>query len=107
MKKILVLLCLAALLFAGIAAQDAPVAPADAAHSKPGTTYYLSLTVYQLLHKPTISAAFIHLLLVAAHSAAAGESQALYDLGAQSGVDPVYALAFFHHESIYGTTGEA
>src|SRR5205085_959686 len=103
----LILLCLAAPLFAGIAAQNAPVAPVNAAHSSQGTSYYLSLTVYQFQHKPTISAAFIHLVLVAAHSPAADESQALYDLGVQSGIDPVYALAFFHHESIYGTTGEA
>ena len=40
-------------------------------------------------------------------SPAAGTGQQLYSLGVQYGIDPVYALAFFKHESLYGTTGEA
>ena len=41
------------------------------------------------------------------HSPAVGKGQALYDLGVKYGIDPVYALAFFWHESRFGTTGEA
>jgi hypothetical protein len=33
--------------------------------------------------------------------------QDLYNLGVKYGIDPVYALAFFMHESLFGTTGEA
>jgi len=107
MKRIgfyLALLCLAG---AALAMVRDPQSTAQSSTSQQGTTYYVSLIVYQLQHKPTISAAFIHLVLVTAHSSAANDSQALYDLGMQSGIDPVYALAFFHHESDYGTTGEA
>ena len=33
--------------------------------------------------------------------------QNLYDRGKQYGIDPVFAMAFFMHESLFGTTGEA
>jgi len=56
---------------------------------------------------PTISAAFITRVLETYHSPAVGKGQALYDLGVKYGIDPVYALAFFWHESDFGTTGEA
>ncbi len=56
---------------------------------------------------PTVSAAFIDRMLANAGSPAAGTGEALYALGVQYGIDPAYALAFFHHESGYGTTGEA
>jgi hypothetical protein len=61
----------------------------------------------RVLGSPTISAAFINRVLAAYHSPAAGLGQVLYDDGVQSGIDPVYALAFFLHESAFGTTGEA
>lgn len=54
---------------------------------------------------PTISAALIERVLTAYHSPAAGESQSLYDLGVQYGIDPAFALAFFMHESSFGTQG--
>jgi len=60
-----------------------------------------------LLGKPTISAHFIDQVLAAYHSPATGTGQQLYDLGVQAGIDPAYALAFFLHESRFGTTGEA
>lgn len=62
---------------------------------------------YSVLGKPTISAAFINEVLAAYHSPAAGQGQAMYNLGLKYGIDPVYALAFFMHESLFGTTGEA
>ncbi|HEX6477951.1 MAG TPA: hypothetical protein VF043_03835 [Ktedonobacteraceae bacterium] len=62
---------------------------------------------YSVLGKPTISAAFINKVLGAYKSPAAGQGQAMYDLGVKYGIDPVYALAFFMHESLFGTTGEA
>ena len=37
----------------------------------------------------------------------AGTGQALYDLSVQSQIDDAFALAFFQHESAFGTTGMA
>ncbi len=54
---------------------------------------------------PTISADFIDRVLWAYGSPAAGTGQALYDDGVASGIDPVYALAFFLHEDSFGKTG--
>ncbi len=62
---------------------------------------------YSVLGKPTISASFINQVLASYNSPAAGKGQALYDLGVKYGIDPVVALAFFMHESLFGTTGEA
>lgn len=62
---------------------------------------------YAVLGKPTISANFINQVLASYHSPAAGKGQTLYDLGVKYGIDPVFALAFFMHESLFGTTGEA
>jgi hypothetical protein len=72
-------------------------------------SYSISLKVadYTLQGPPTVSASFIDQVLANAGSPAAGTGQALYSLGVQYGIDPVYALAFFKHESSYGTTGEA
>ena len=60
---------------------------------------------YPVMGSPTISAAFIDRVLAAYGSPAAGTGQALYDLGVQAGIDPVYALAFFLHEDSFGKTG--
>jgi hypothetical protein len=60
-----------------------------------------------VLGPPTVEAPFIDRVLSAYHSPAAGLGQALYDDGVRTGIDPVYALAFFLHESSFGTTGEA
>src|SRR5215470_4701458 len=60
---------------------------------------------YPVMGSPTISAAFINRVLAAYGSPAAGTGQQLYDLGVASGIDPVYALAFFLHEDSFGKTG--
>ncbi len=62
---------------------------------------------YSVLSKPTISADFINRVLASYNSPAAGKGQALYDLGVKYGIDPAFALAFFMHESSFGTQGEA
>ena len=62
---------------------------------------------YAVLGKPTVSADFINRVLATYHSPAAGKGQALYDLGVRYGIDPAFALAFFLHESGFGTAGEA
>jgi hypothetical protein len=62
---------------------------------------------YAVVGPPTISAAFIDTVLSAYHSPAAGLGSVITDQGVRYGIDPVYALAFFWHESGFGTTGEA
>jgi hypothetical protein len=60
---------------------------------------------YTVTGPPTISPEFIDRVLLAYSSPATGTGQALYALGIQSGIDPVYALAFFLHEDSFGETG--
>jgi hypothetical protein len=62
---------------------------------------------YSVLGQPTITVDFINQVLAAYHSPAAGKGQTLYDLGVKYGIDPAFALAFFMHESSFGTAGEA
>ncbi len=62
---------------------------------------------YALLHAPTVTAAFINRVLDAYDSPAQGKGQALYDTTVRYGIDPVYALAFFQHESTFGKYGIA
>jgi hypothetical protein len=62
---------------------------------------------YSVLGKPSLSVAFMNEVLSYYHSPAAGLAQYLYNDGVQYGIDPAYALAFFMHESSFGTTGIA
>jgi hypothetical protein len=76
--------------------------------NQPHGVYSLTIKVqdYTLQGPPTITASFIDQVLAQAGSPAAGTGQQLYSLGVQYGIDPVYALAFFH-VSNYGTSGKA
>ena len=65
------------------------------------------MSSYSVLGPPTVSAAFINQVLAAYNSPAAGKGQALFDYGVKYGIDPVFALAFFMHESSFGTAGVA
>lgn len=56
---------------------------------------------------PTITASYIDSQLCTHNSPACHTGQSMYALGAKYGVDPAFALAFFWHESAYGTTGIA
>ncbi len=76
-----------------------PIAPKTAIPTHTGP--------YSVLSAPTITADFINRVLASYNSPAAGKGQALYNYGVQYGIDPVYALAFFMHESTFGTAGEA
>lgn len=60
-----------------------------------------------VLGPPTLSAAFVNQVLAQAHSPAQGTGAALYQLSKQYGIDDADALAFFQHESLFGTTGVA
>jgi hypothetical protein len=64
-------------------------------------------TGYSLVGSPTVSAAFIDQVLARYHSPAAGLGQVIFDDGVKYDIDPVFALAFFMHESSFGTAGEA
>lgn len=76
-----------------------PLSPKKAipAHSGP----------YAVLGPPSLSVAFMNSVLAYYNSPAAGKGQALYDDGVKYGIDPAYALAFFMHESSFGTAGVA
>nr|BBH91005.1 hypothetical protein KTC_57560 [Thermosporothrix sp. COM3] len=63
--------------------------------------------VYEVMGPPTISVEMINKVLERNNSPAKGKGKALYDYGVQYGVDPAYALAFFFHESNFGTQGMA
>jgi hypothetical protein len=56
---------------------------------------------------PSLSVQFINAVLCNASSPACGTGLALYDGSVTSGIDDVYALAFFKHESSYGRYGIA
>jgi hypothetical protein len=56
---------------------------------------------------PSISAQKIDAILSSAGSPAAGAGQAFYADSQQYSIDDAVALAFFHHESSYGTAGAA
>ncbi len=62
---------------------------------------------WQVMGSPTISSSFVCQVLEAYRSPAQDECQTLYDDGVTYGIDPVYALAFFFHESTFGTMGKA
>lgn len=66
-----------------------------------------SEATFSIVGPPTISAGRIDAILTAYDSPAAGLGQYIYDTGVKSGIDPVYVLAIFLHESMMGTTGEA
>jgi hypothetical protein len=62
---------------------------------------------YSVVGQPSLSADFINQVLDHYHSPATGKGQSLYNYGVKYGIDPVYALAFFMHESSFGKTGVA
>ncbi len=105
MKKVVIGLCLIAVLYGLLNMWHDPKSEVNAVAS-------ITNRVTQLAHqsiegKPTLSAAFVDKVLAAAGSKAAGTGQALYDLSVKYGIDDAYALAFFQHESTFGTGGVA
>jgi Peptidase_C39 like family len=82
------------------------VTPNDAISNNASAPVHAA-TGYSVLGPPSISADQINQVLTYYHSPAAGQGQALYDLGVKYGVDPVFPLAFFMSESTFGTQGMA
>ncbi len=68
---------------------------------------FFSSSQYSVVGPPTITTTQINHILERYHSPASGKGEALYDYGKQFGIDPAYALAFFMHESTFGTQGMA
>lgn len=62
---------------------------------------------YSVIGTPTLSVDFMNRVLAAGGSPADGKGQVLYDLGVKYGINPAFALAFYKHESGFGTQGEA
>jgi hypothetical protein len=85
----------------------ADVQPTATSTTDPPTVPIQHSTSYSVVGKPTITAPFIYQVLGYYHSPAQGDAQALYDLGGKYNIDPAFALAFFGHESTFGTSGEA
>jgi hypothetical protein len=71
-----------------------PVAPAASSPSS-------------VVGRPSLSAPFINRVLVAYHSPAVGLGQAMVADSLRFGIDDVFALAFFFHESVFGRFGVA
>lgn len=78
---------------------NGPINPKNPIPTNPGP--------YSVVGKPSLSVDFMNKVLAYYHSPAAGKAQALYNDGIKYGLDPAYALAFFMHESSFGTTGVA
>lgn len=60
-----------------------------------------------VLGSPSLSAQQIDSILSRAGSPAVGTGQTFYNDSLTYGIDDAYALAWFHHESGYGTSGAA
>ncbi|MBV9709656.1 MAG: glucosaminidase domain-containing protein [Ktedonobacteraceae bacterium] len=84
-----------------------PATTSDTPQEGPSPSISYSADGYNIVGKPTIDAAFIDKILTRYHSPAAGKGKALYDAGLKAHIDPIYALAFFMHDSIFGTVGMA
>ncbi|GCE04780.1 glucosaminidase domain-containing protein [Dictyobacter aurantiacus] len=81
--------------------------PSKAVTSTPLPSQTTVLTSDRLVGPPSVTAAFMNTILEQAGSPAKGLGSSLYELGKETGIDPVYALAFFHHESSFGLRGVA
>jgi hypothetical protein len=68
---------------------------------------WVSSSSWEIVGSPTVSVEQIERVLEWCQSPAVGKGQALYDEGVRYGIDPVFPLAFFLHESTCGTKGMA
>lgn len=91
----------------GAAERVKPLAPTPLAHVIYEQTLHQKSNTYSVTGEPTISTQFINNVLCQASSPACGTGAALYQSGVRYGIDPVYALAFFQHESTFGRYGVA
>jgi Mannosyl-glycoprotein endo-beta-N-acetylglucosaminidase len=78
-----------------------------AQHAPSSDPAHRASSSHRLVGQPSLSADFVNQVLARAHSPASGIGQTVYDLSRVYGIDDAYALAFFEHESSFGTTGVA
>jgi len=104
-KKVIVGLCLIALIYGFLYMWHDPKSEVNAVTSI--TNRIAQVGNQGVEGKPTLEASFVDKVLAAANSKATGTGQALYDLSKKYGIDDAYALAFFEHESTFGTGGVA
>ncbi len=122
MRKFLLIVCLAGVLVVAIGAMNtstfaqkpALVAVANGValdHARASTATSASLPAttsdMSVQGQPTLSVALMNRILATYHSPAAGTAQTLYDLSRSYTIDDAFALAFFKHESVFGTLGWA
>jgi hypothetical protein len=107
MRKVIVGLCLFGLIYGFLNMWQ--TSPSKAVTTLNSTLNRIEQSVQHssIEGKPSLSASFVDKVLSAANSKAAGTGQALYDLSKKYGIDDAYALAFFEHESTFGTGGVA
>lgn len=108
MKTIGQALGLLVILIVGYVAFMMTTTPPQAKHAaaQPPMSQDANMTA-RVTGKPTISAQQIDTILCTFSSPACHKGQTLYDLGVKYNIDSAYALAFFLHESHFGTQGEA
>ena len=104
---LLVLVTLAALMWRPVASVPARASVDVSTASRPvqACTRSMSRASHELRHCPTVTASFIDRVLF--QSPARGLGKVMYQEGVKRGIDPAYALAFYHHESDYGLYGVA
>src|SRR6266702_7830008 len=109
MKKVIVGLCLIGVIYGFLNMwQTSPGKAASLSNTLNSTLNRVAQVAHQSVEgKPSLPAAFVDKVLSAASSKAAGTGQALYNLSVKYGIDDAYALAFFQHESTFGTGGVA
>lgn len=72
------------------------------------TTNYYYYGSSSVTRQPSINPDFINKMLCKyGNTQVCGTGQTLYSYGQQYNIDPAFALAFFWHESNFGTKGEA
>lgn len=86
---------------------SAPVKPSSSVVQHRSVFSNISGTSHGVQGPPTVNASFIDRVLASAGSPAQGIGNVMYQEGVRYGIDPVYALAFFHHESSFGLAGVA
>ena len=105
------LLLLGSLLLMSLASFVAP-SRSPAFGRSPLSSHQMTVVVFpastsSVIGGPSLSAAFIDRVLATYHSPAVGLGRALVADSQQFQIDDSYALAFFLHESSFGTTGVA
>lgn len=111
-RSILLTLLLAAVLLValsmmGNSASHATPFSVSLVSSSPAAGRTASASSSSILGPPSLSVAFVNRVLAAYHSPAAGLGSVLYAESLTYGIDDVYPLAFFLHESSMGNAGMA